>query len=60
MGNFDEWLRHIKALSCVYTQLKDGWGKDEYIYIYSINLGSGDKQRSIICQCIYFISVFNS
>ena len=59
MGNFDELLCHIRALSRVYTQLKDGRGKDEYVYIYCINLGSGDKQRSIICQCIYFISVFN-
>ena len=59
MGNFDEWLRHFRALSCNYTQMKDGRENDEYVYIYFIKIGSGDKKRSIICQGIYFISVFN-
>ena len=36
MGNFDRWLRHFRALSRIYTQLKDGRGKDEYVYIYFI------------------------
>ena len=40
----------------VYTQLKDGRGKDEYVYIYFIKIGSLDKKRSIKCQSIYFNS----
>ena len=45
-------------LSRVYTQLKDGRGKGEYVLIYFIKIGTGDKKRSIICQSLYFISVF--
>ena len=61
MGKFDERLRHFRALSRVYVQLKDGRGKDEYVYFHFIEIGSGDqKKRSIKCQSIYFISVLRA
>ena len=43
----------FRALSRVYTQLKDGRGEGEYVLIFFIKIGSGDKKkRSIICQSL--------
>ena len=49
MGNFDERL----ALSCVYTQLKDGWGKDEYVFAFFIKIGFGDKNAPLNARAIF-------
>ena len=45
MGNFDEWLRQLRVLSGIYTQLKDGRCKDKYVYIYYIKICSWEEDE---------------